>query len=531
MIMLLEKINEEELEFYEDFLNPIALIECLFGDFDNLGQFTETLGHVRLYQFSIVSYEYFIDDNPNISAKENFKLREGAGNLFCFGGRKYGKTLIVEILDMLTSMVHLDGENVGFSSYDALHIRGVLEKVVQILELHPFYDLFLKPKINRSPNYHFYLKTGYTLDSVNMNLQSKSPGSQFFQKHFDRLYIEEASFETEEVNKKRIDAIAENGCVQRLAGMTNFTKYSPVGQIYYNPYNKPWISNYPQYVNPVWGEQEKAKSIREHGGENSLSYRVFVKGEVVEEGIAVFDMERVRQNYNEEKQVKHFEVNKENFSVFTQKVIVERPPQAEACFVNADIGETAPTEITILFKIKDKYFYEYNITCYNLPDKEQTQLFLYLADQLKVDYIGIDTTDGMGRAIFRALVEKLGTDKMVWVGFNEKIKVDFDRDDQNNIVFENGQPVYKEEYVSDWSVKRLKDLLYEQKFILPLDYKLDIQLNSVVSMVSGTRTVYECVSEEDHLFASMRVFAIAEWYKEFDQRHPLKIKNFSKLGV
>ena len=530
--MLLEKITPNELEFISEFYNPVALAECLFDDFDNLSAFTEDkLGNIRPYQFSMLSFEYLLDDDPRLTTKENFKLREGAGNLYCFGGRKYGKTLLVEMVDMLVSMCLLEAEHVGFSSYDALHIRGILEKVIQALDVHPFFDTILEPKINRSPNYHFYLRNGYTLDSVNMNLQSKSPGSQFFQKHFTRLYIEEASFETEEVNKKRLDSISENGCVTRLAGMTNFTKYSPVGRIFYDMKKKPWISNYPQTVSPKWDDTEKAKAVKEHGGEQSISYRVFVRGEVVEEGVAIFDMERVRKCYDDTRTVKHIEVNKQNYPNHKNVVIVERPKQASQCYISADIGESAPTEITIIFKIDEKYKYAYNVTLYNLTDKEQEVIFKYLYETLKGGFIGIDTTEGTGRAIFRSLGETLPAETLVWVGFNEKAPVDFDREENGTVIFEDGKPTYKEEYVSDWSVKRLKDLLYDGKMELPIDYKFDIQLNSVIAMVNATRTVYECVAEEDHLFASFRVFAMAEWQKEFSNVKPLTIKKFCKSGV
>jgi len=64
-----------------------------------------------------------------------------------------------------------------------------------------------------------------------------------------------------------------------------------------------------------------------------------------------------------------------------------------------------------------------------------------------------------------------------------------------------------------------------------MDYKLDIQLNSVIAMVNATRTVYECVSEEDHLFASFRVFAMAQWQKEFSNIKPLTMKQFCKTGA
>jgi len=46
----------------EDFYNPVSMIECLFGDFDNLGRFDEDeFGNVRNGQLPLLSYEYLID--------------------------------------------------------------------------------------------------------------------------------------------------------------------------------------------------------------------------------------------------------------------------------------------------------------------------------------------------------------------------------------------------------------------------------------------------------------------------------------
>jgi len=530
--MLLEKLTEQELDFIEGIHNPITLAEILFNDFDNMGVYDEEkLGNIRIYQESMLSYEYLIDEDPNLSEKQNFKLREGAGNIYAFGGRKYGKTMIVEQVDMLVSMCLLQGENVGFSSYDAIHIRGVLDKIVQVLENHPFFDKILEPRINRSPNYHIYLKSGYTLDSINLNLGSKNPGAQFFQKHLDRLYGEEWSFETDQVHKVRIDAVSENGCVERLAGMTNFTKHSPSGKLFDASEKKSWISNYPQYVSPKWDEEQRQKAIQDHGGEGSASYRIFVDGEVVTEGISVFDMERVKQCYLEDKIIKHFEVTKDEFDFFENIIVVDRPNNADRIFICADIGESAPTEIIILAEINKKYRYLYNITLYNLTDKQQYKIFKFITEKTSANIIAMDTTEGTGRAIFRGLNEIYPAENLCWVSFNEKLDVDFEKDEFERFVFKDGKPVYKEEFVTDWSIIRLKILLYDKIFELPLDFKLELQMTSVVSMISGKRNIYQCLAEEDHLFSAFRVFAIAAWNYEFKIARSLKRKKHDKLGV
>ncbi len=529
---MIEKITDEELEFCECFYNPIAMAECLFSDYDNLVAMNEDeLAHIRMGQLPLLSYEYLLDENPEISEKENFDLRKGSGDLYCLGGRLFGKTLFVEKVDLLISMATQGSERVGFSSYDAIHIRGVLEEVIQVLEHHPLFKIF-QPDINRSPNYRITFPTGYLLESVNMNITGKKPGAQFFQKHFTRLYIEEASFETEQVYRQRRDSVSENGCVFRIAGMTNFTKYSPCGQVFYDLSKKSWVLNLPQYINPKWNDKEKQKAVKDFGGEQSVGFRVFIRGEVVEGGVSVFDMERIRPYYNEDRVTKNFEINKDNFTNFKTIIIAERFKNATAEFLFADIGDgSAPTEIGIIFEINKRYRYEYNITLYDLTDKEQFKIFKWLAETLKANYVALDCTDGTGRAIFRSLEEIFPKENLIWVSFNEKIAVDFERDANDKPKKENGKFVYKEEYVSEWSIKHLKDLLYDGRVDLPLDYKFDMQVNSVVAMQSGARTIYECISQENHLFQAFQVFSIAQWMNEFNLIKPVQRTDFFKSGV
>ena len=528
---LVERISAEELDFCESLYDPIALTECSFSDLDNLVLFNEEkFAELRIGQFPMMSYEYQIDEDPKLGVKENFKRKERAGSVYCFGGRKFGKSLCVEIIDVLISMVLLEGEHVGFSSIDSLHIRGIVEKIIQALETHPFYKI-LNAKINRSPNYRISLPSGYVFESINMNITGKNPGSAFFQKHLHRLYIEEASLETEGVYYKRLDSISENGCVMRVAGMTDFTKYSPAGRIYNDITRKSLLCNLPQYVNPKWDSKEKEKAIKEYGGEQAINYRVFIRGEVVEEGISVFDMERVRKCYNYDKVVKAFEITKDNFSLFKEVLVLERPKNAKVLYVSADIGESAPTEIIIIYEVNGVYYWAYNITVYGLDDKQQYQLFKYIAETLKANFISLDTTDGTGRAIFRALGEVFPKENLNTCSFNEKITVDFEKNDDGRVVFNNGQPVVKEEFVSEWSVRRLKTLLYEDRLSLPADHKFDMQVNSVIATQSGNRTVYACVAKEDHLFSAFRVWAISQWNNEFSNAKSVSAKKFFKSGI
>ena len=79
---MIENLNIDEIEFCECLYDPIALSESLFSDYDNMAIMKdEELAHVRMGQFPLLSYEYLIDDIPDYSDKDNFRLKEGGGNI------------------------------------------------------------------------------------------------------------------------------------------------------------------------------------------------------------------------------------------------------------------------------------------------------------------------------------------------------------------------------------------------------------------------------------------------------------------
>jgi hypothetical protein len=517
--MLLEKITPEELDFIEIWYTPRALVEMLFHDWDNLNIFDENkIGDLRMYQFPMLSDESIVDfeltaKQLNLSKKQIFQLRKNVGDLYCFAARKLGKSLVCMILDMINTMLTSDGDKTVLASVDLIHIRQILDPVKNCIQTHPICKLFER-RVTGAPDFKIELKNDFVLNSVNFNLGSTSPGNQFFGKHAFRLWIEEASLETEEVFDKRKDALSEVGAVMRVSGMCNFTPQSPAGKAFYNLENKKHVLNIPQFINPLWDEQERNNRIEQYNGETSIAYRVFVNGEIVEDGITAFDLQRVRQNsIHSNKSLTTIEITKDRFKHFQGFLVVERPVNSERIFVNADIGLNV-TEINIMSEVNDKFEYLYNITLNCLTDDEQATIFKYLASKLETNIISLDCGDAMGRAIYNELEKTIPKENLVWYAGTNKVAVGFMTDKDGNIILENGKPVEKSEFMSEWSVKRLRDLLYNGKLIIPEDYKFISQLSQVIAMISGNRTIYKCLCQQgDHLFDSFRVFAIAEWLK------------------
>ena len=530
--MLVEHIRDEELSFIENFFNPICLSESLFSNFDNLIEFGDSLGEVRLYQYPMLSYEAIIDtDNSNLTKAENFELRKGAGDVYNMGARKTGKSQITQKLDIPLSLMYDDNMQVAFSSSDQVHLDDILKVVARTMESHPIVSMF-RAKIQRSPKYYFVGKNGWVLNGVNANIAAKDSGTNWFGLHVHKIYLEEISLENESAYEKRKDATSEFGAIFRCSGMTNFTRHQPAGKMFYAPENQAKIVSMPQYVNPTFTSVRQKQMEEQYGGKSTIGYRVFVDAEVVEDGVSVIDVERIRQYINEKQDIKSFEIKKESFAFFRSLLVVNRPKNIDRIFIGGDVGDgRGGTAITIFSEIDDIFHYLYRIELYSLADDEQFEIFEWLISKLQANIVGIDCGDGTGRAIYRRLSLKYSSDNLVRYAGVEKIGVDYLKNDKGEVLLENGKPILIEERMAEWSVRYLISLLYSGQIKMPRDYKLERQLSYVVSRVQGNNTCYSCISPDgDHIFDSFKIFATSVWLKKNFNATPKMSKEVC-LGV
>jgi hypothetical protein len=310
--------------------------------------------------------------------------------------------------------------------------------------------------------------------------------------------------------------------------MTNFTEHSPSGKILKDPANRKFIINIPSYVNPNFDDKANDKAVKKYNGEQSIGYKVFIGAEIIQDGISALDVQRIRDlcylhdkqgNIDEKRTIKEIEIDKNNFNKYRALLITDRPANADKLLIASDVGNTGgTTEIIVMAQIGSKWSWLYNITLRSLPSKEQYYIFKYLTKRLQADKVGIDCTDSTGRDIYRDMESDVEIDKnkLTWVGFNENIEVGVELDEKGQAVRENGKPVKRFENTTLWSVSRLCHLFYEPEVILPYSHKLDEQLDCVIAISRGNSVSYQCASPEDHLWQAFQVFAIMQWYIEYE---------------
>jgi len=527
---MISKITKEELQMFETMANPIGCTEIIFDDLGSLTEFTrDKYSKVRTYQYPMLSFESLFVKDPKLTDKENFKQKKRLGDCINFGGRLTGKTRIGVIVDVCLSVIHKVFNWGIISSCDATKIRGVVETtLIPAFESHPILKEW-KIKSKAHPAYLITFANHCKIESVNNNVAGKEPGKNWFQKHADKNWEEEASFLNDTISNKRLMAQAEHGMVERLTGMANFKKASPIGRKFFDLKNENIVINLPSYANETWDEEKDEAAEKEFVGKQSPGYRTQILGQVVDDGNSVYDIERIRECYKRDKQgnpirIKAFEINKKNFYRFKELLVLDRPKNAESVWVCLDKGEgAAPSEIIVLFKVKDKYKYVYNITTFKLSPTEDDDVVDYIISTLNANIVGIDVTSGGGKSMLSHLALKY-PENIVGVSFNEKIPVDFVRDEHGKIAHDNkGKAIHKEEFIVDWSIQRLKHIFYTKQIECLFDMKLDTQFDSIVVMKSGKRTVYGCKSA-NHLHQAFQVFSIVLWNNEFSQLQPIKSK-------
>ena len=441
------------------------------------------------------------------------------------------------LIDLLLDTVHNFKDWVtAFSSFDEDHVNNILDPYVKAMKKHPFFCLF-KTNVKRRPTI-VTTKSGHTVKGINMNLSGREPGSSFESVHANKIIIDEQQYEIDTVFEKRSQSTSEKGCIERFAGITSFTNASPAGRIYNNLEKRNWLVNIPQTVSAFWNKKRKEETINMLGDSSSIAYKIHVSAEVVEDAEGIYDIERIRKCYfphNKTKPIKAFDISKETFLSFKDRIIVERPNWAKRCWIAADFGVTAPTEIIILFEQEragesSLFRYIYNITLNRLIPDEQTEIFKWLIKKLNADYISLDCTELGAQQILQDLGDIYSQDKLIKVQFNSKMIVGYEKDDKGAVILENGKMIPIDVYVIDWAVEKTKEIFYNQRIDCKYDMKLDKQFNAMVAKRMSSRIKYGSKIGEDHLHSAFLVFNVARFLKEENAVDDTKVFDWG-IGV
>jgi hypothetical protein len=532
-----QSLTEREIEFLEHFYTPTSLTECLIPDNFNAPQtWNEDSPYfwVRPYQEVIQNFSYLYANDPLLNKKENFRIKKGAGDGYHIAARNLGKSFFL-IIDTVLAIVY--GVREGIVASDcAEHLKKVTEPIANFVESHKFLKIFHLRDSRANTVKRDYLtittQKGTVIRHVNEKADTdKSPGVQYHGKHSEIRWVEEYSYASDEGEKKSIDASSSFGRIERLSGIPDVSLGSPLGKILKNPNLKNWIWRLPQLVREDWDEQTEQEKIDLYGGKNSAAYKLNVLAETIEGAFGFFDMARLQEaSVNQSKRVKTFEISKEQFQGFEDRLIVEKLPGTISTWIAADIGfGAAPTEIIVLFFDGKKFKYVYNISVYRLLQKEQAKIFKFLYDKFDGAFIACDATSDEGAVIDELYSLGIPQENLLKIKFNGNVEIGFEikKDEQGNeivIIDKEGNPVPKLINTEFFSFQELEHLMYDGGVDIWWDEKFINQFTDIIAKQSGIRLNFGSKSV-NHLVQSFQCFAVCRFLNEFNI---LKTKQFSK---
>lgn len=522
--MLYKKLSEQEIEFMECWYNPICMIETLIPE--NIkaphtwSEQECSLVELRPYQFSMVDYSPLYADDDQLSKRENFQRKIGAGYIINVAARNLGKSFFA-VIDAFLTLLYGEGDESCVSSFDFGHLKKICTPIANLANHHPIFDLYRRKgkECVRFIGGGMEIDTllGHVLYGKNESVGSVDPGTAFHSLHVKKNIYDEISYASEEGRKKMVDAMSSEGCIERLAGIPDIRLGSVLGKILRDESKRNWICNMPQYVREDWDEKAKARAIEEYDGETSPMYSLNILGNSIEGASSMFDMARIKENsYTTKRRVKEFEVGKETFDRFDKILVVDKQP-AEMSIIASDIGTTgSPSEICLFFGDTTLLKFRYNISLHMLTTQEQAKIFQWIFNKLDNCVISLDCTAGEGRAIADELVI-LGVpqDRIVRVMFNSKLIVGFELNDDGTVKYdEKGNPIHKLERTIDWAVLQLEKILYHGLCEVPHSEKFLREFANYFSVMTGTSKRYGTTST-DHLLQSFQCMAIARFQTEF----------------
>lgn len=524
---LLEPLTTEELEFCEYFYDPTALTECLIPVNIKAPHLWSNedcdLVRIRPYQFALQNYSYMYADDDNLTNKQNFRKRKGAGDLLNLASRNTGKSFFL-IIDAFLTLFHGEADESCIGSFDFKHLKKVCQPIANLANFHPFFQIFKRPKKSNvrftGGGMEIDSILGHTMYGKNEKVESNDPGTDFHGLHYKTFYYEEASYMSKAGTEKRIDSGHSEGYIERLSGIPDIRIDSPLGKILADYKKANWICRIPQYVREDWDGHTKQEMIEKYNGESSYAYKLNVEGEIIEGAFGYWDMARLRKacRYGKSGQkIKFFEVDKVKFHKLDQILMLDRLPCKQA-YICSDIGTLgSPSEIIIIFYDGEKFRYHYNIALYKLSTHEQAQVFKWIYDRLGGAFVGLDCTNADGRSILDEL-ERMGipaTD-LVAVRLNKNIDIDFEKNEDGTVKIDgNGNPIMKQELTIDWAMQMLEKLFYNEKMDIPLDEKFIMSFSGFIMKQNGMRRSYGSINGEDHLHQSFQCFAITYFMNEF----------------
>ena len=524
--MIEEKNNltEEEWALFEIIHSPVDFVHFFIPKKEQSPKTWTPEGdkfELRLYQTPMLAYDFLLVNDEKLTEDENFDGRINLGNGIFIGGRIYGKTLIGIEFDALQECLVHDGEKHLIYAKDQKHLIPRMEFIAKYVEQHKFYKLYhLRGKtdtVKRSP-YIIELENGHTTEGVIEG--QKSPGSAFQHFHPERKSADEFQMITSLGYSKQVDSKSELGCIERVGGVPDGRRDTPMHEKINDLEQKRFRFTYPSMVNPYWNKKREEEAIKKYMGRETHEFKTNVMAEEGDVAFGAWQIDDVEKCMNLKRISKTFELSKEMYEAFkdnlSQAFVLSKPEWAEQIIQASDVG-IRPSEIGIFALRTGRWYLIYRIRLMGLIYSEQALVNHFLANFFSSTCVAFDATEGLGQSIALHMINEKETGfkgkeyskRVLMVKFNEKISTGFLKDPEGNFIIQDGKRVETFEHVDEFTWRLGLSFFRDKRIELPNDEDLRSQFAAELAAKGQNKFIFTSPIP-NHIISMHKVFFFAE---------------------
>lgn len=414
-------------------------------------------------------------------------LALGTGDIVVKAGRASGKSYALLEPELVRQAIARPGEETLLTAFRRTHVTDRIERAIDYFETIPLFRLFLK-RVLRSPIYHVALYNGHSLYGVSVGDDVEARMAQG--KHASTVVIEEAQQYPIRAYGKLMGAQDPRGSWKLMIGVPDGrvdTPFKNADRIYTSFQGRRFALS--RRLDPYFDQRAKADLADALGGEASDFFQQEVDAKWGNPAYSAWNIDQIFACMEAENSLPLVTLTIDG-RVYRQLEMVPEAacnalpgPKYEGGQVrmSADIGYSQPTEIGIHEFFAARWWMTARVTLVNrMEHDEQAAIIAYLGERYGAEQIGIDTTDGEGRAIAKTLEDlprwapyMLGggcITPIVRVSFNEGAVYDYRRN-------EDGEREELKDTMKHIAVRVLRGMIARREVAWPRDEKLAAEFN------------------------------------------------------
>jgi hypothetical protein len=421
-----EKLTDEELALVEILRHPIWASEFI----RNLGVGPEE--EEKLWEYTLYQKEMLCDFNSYVT-------------LCC--GRAIGKSEVIlgkVIWHMINTFYE---ESVVITVPNKVHLDPLFLKITRWLRNNPFLKHFVDRNSINNADMTIKMKNNFVLDC---RIAGKSgTGANVIGLHVPFIIIDEAGYYPWGTYIELLPTLNtfQKGFQLFVAGVPDGRREKSVlfnsDQLDKN-FSKHRI---PAHRNPRYSEADEERNLKQFRGRESEDYVHMVLGEHGSPVYSMFDRELMMiQEYPifvARYKGKDFEDNPMQLYDIAATIPV-LPRYYEEVMFGIDLGYTEPTVISILYKVKDRWYFHARITLYQVDYPIQEKLIDLLDSKFLPVLISVDEGSAGKSVIQNMMVNedfsgKAFKSRMMPVNFGGTVVIGYDNDSGDEIVLKTKQ--------------------------------------------------------------------------------------------